>query len=168
MTKTTFILCALPDEFEVPYEWRDRIIYTGVGKLNAAIAAMQLYYSVNVSRIINVGTAGGCGHNKGEVVECGAFFQRDVSPFMDMDRIIRLRPGLTCASGDTFETRLRNDCDVVDMEAYAIAKVCTRRGIDFRCFKYISDVVGSNSLQDWKENINGGQEVFEEKIGELM
>lgn len=165
---STYILCALPEEFYTPHEWRGRVIYTGVGKLNAAIAVMNLCSTVNVSRIINVGTAGGCGYDKGEVVECGAFFQRDVSPFMDMDRIIRLRPGLTCASGDTFETRHRNDCDVVDMEAYAIAKVCVRRGIDFRCFKYISDIVGANSLQDWKDNINGGQEMFTDKIGEFI
>ena len=29
--------------------------------------------------------------------------------------------------------------DVVDMEAYALAKVCKLENINFRCFKFISD-----------------------------
>ena len=45
------------------------------------------------------------------------------------------------------------ECDIVDMEAYAIAKVCKKYDVNFKCFKYISDKADENAASDWKENI---------------
>ena len=42
--------------------------------------------------------------------------------------------------------------DVVDMEAYAIAKVCKLENIQFKCFKYISDKADGNAENDWKKS----------------
>ena len=44
--------------------------------------------------------------------------------------------------------------DVVDMEAYAIAKVCKLENIEFKCFKYISDNADDNANIDWNENLS--------------
>ena len=54
--------------------------------------------------------------------------------------------------------------DLVDMEAYAIAKICLIKKIDFKCFKYVSDKADENAGDTWKENINKGCLAFVEKI----
>ena len=33
-------------------------------------------------------------------------------------------------------------CNVVDMEAYALAKVCMHFDVNFKCMKFISDIIG--------------------------
>ena len=52
------------------------------------------------------------------------------------------------------------------MEAYALAKVCKLQGIDFECYKYISDYVNENSDQDWKKNCSKGAALFGQKFPE--
>jgi len=47
------------------------------------------------------------------------------------------------------------------MEAYAIARVCKKYDVDFRCFKYISDKADENAASDWRENIKKGNELFQ-------
>ena len=47
---------------------------------------------------------------------------------------------VVCGTGDTFATaRSKIDCDIVDMEAYAIAKFVKKYEVEFLCYKYISD-----------------------------
>ena len=53
------------------------------------------------------------------------------------------------------------------MEAFAIAKVCKLKDIDFRCFKYISDNANSEAKDDWVDNVSLGAELFIEKIKNL-
>ena len=50
--------------------------------------------------------------------------------------------------------------DVVDMEAYAIAKVCKLENIEFKCFKYISDNADENADHDWNKNLAKGASTF--------
>ena len=52
------------------------------------------------------------------------------------------------------------EVDVVDMEAYAIAKVCKLEKIEFKCFKYISDNADENAKIDWNENLALGVQAF--------
>jgi len=57
---------------------------------------------------------------------------------------------MSCGTGDSFVTFDDGiETDVVDMEAYAIAKVCYLKGIDFVSFKYITD---EGDAEDWKKN----------------
>ena len=56
--------------------------------------------------------------------------------------------------------------DVFDMEAYALAKVCYKTGIDFMSFKYITDNVNEKSANDWKENCSKGIEEFKKLLKE--
>jgi adenosylhomocysteine nucleosidase len=61
----------------------------------------------------------------------------------------------TCGTGDSFETGTpKVSCDVVDMEAYAYAKVCQLEGIEFVSLKYISDGSDHNAHNDWTENVS--------------
>ena len=43
------------------------------------------------------------------------------------------------------------------MEAYAIAKACLAAGVDFVCYKFISDRADGESSEDWRANISVGQ-----------
>ena len=50
--------------------------------------------------------------------------------------------------------------DVVDMEAYALAKYAHRQGINFRCYKYISDNADGEAAADWSAEVRKGAEAF--------
>ena len=56
----------------------------------------------------------------------------------------------TCNTGDSFITQ-GNDIegDVIDMESFAEADVCREMGIPFFAVKYVTDIVGQNSSQEW-------------------
>ena len=79
--------------------------------------------------------------------------------------------GLVVGSGDSFAVgKPEIECDIVDMEAYAIARVCKKYDVDLnRCFKYISDKADENAASDWRENIRKGNKLFQEMLnrGEL-
>ena len=67
---------------------------------------------------------------------------------------------LTCGTGDSFVTSGYGiNTDVVDMEAYAIAKVCFINKIEFISFKYITD---DGNPDDWKHNCSKGIKLFQE------
>ena len=78
------------------------------------------------------------------------------------------REGVTCGSGDKFVTSApKLQTDIVDMEAFAIAKVCKLENIDFRCFKFISDNADNEAKNDWVENVSFGSKVFINTINKL-
>lgn len=45
------------------------------------------------------------------------------------------------------------DGDVCDMEAFAQALVCQQEKIPFVAIKYVTDVVGRNSVAAWEEKL---------------
>ena len=58
--------------------------------------------------------------------------------------------------------------DVVDMEAYSLAKVCRNFEVPFISFKYITDGADDEADSDWETNVKNGVEIFKEEIlGEL-
>ena len=167
------ILCALKEELPPEHNpYKDIPHYTGVGKVNATIQSLTLARSINPSIIVNFGTAGACDRNISGLVECGTFLDRDdSSKFEEFSNNPISNEGsadnpnmLTISTGDNFVTSPLDDCDVVDMEAYAIAKVCQLRNIHFKCFKYITDYVDKNSSKDWYQNISKGYSMFLQRI----
>ena len=88
-------------------------------------------------------------------------FKLGETPFDPISKIILSDKGYICASGDRFvKNKLEINCDIVDMEAYALAKVCKLNGIEFKCFKYISDYANDESSNDWIENCHKGAGEF--------
>ena len=76
-------------------------------------------------------------------------------------KIILSDKGYICATGDRFvKNKLEINCDIVDMEAYALAKICKLHDIEFKCFKYISDYANDESSNDWIENCHKGASEF--------
>ncbi len=174
------ILVALEDEFPrkaLPSGLKGfHIAYTGVGKINAAFKTAEIINEFSPALIINYGTAGSLQDGLSGLVEATQFFQRDMTvealgfetgetPFDDIIDIDFGRKGHSCGTGDSFVTQApKIRTDIVDMEAYAIAKICHLKQVDFRCFKYISDNADEGAATSWQENIAKGKTLFAEKI----
>ena len=76
-------------------------------------------------------------------------------------------------SGDSFVTSadtwlVAQRVDVVDMELFAIAYVANRYQIPWHSFKYITDDANESSGNDWQQKVNHGQELFVEKLKQLL
>jgi adenosylhomocysteine nucleosidase len=168
------------------------VIYTGVGKINATMKLVDRLTDYNYVRpelVINYGTAGSRKYEQGEVVDCTRFIQRDMdvtglgfklsqTPFEeDIPIIIQsesdfnpIGKNALCGSGDSFMKGLpyawyKNQIgDVVDMEGYALAKVCRSYSIPFISFKYITDGADGDADIDWEKNVGKGIVKFKEKV----
>ena len=150
-----------------------KFYHTGVGKINASIKLMELIYLHKPTHVINYGTAGSFKREINGLVECTTFVQHDMdarglldfqlgeTPFDLISKIVLSNEGYICATGDKFvKNELELNCDIVDMEAYALAKVCKIQDIDFKCFKYISDYANHDSSNDWIANCHKGASDF--------
>jgi len=173
----TLVLIALyeeaPDMYNLPF-----VFYTGVGKVNAAARTAQLIERYRPQQVINFGTAGGITQGPG-LYSIKRFVQRDMNcsglgfakgqtPYDDINEIV-FGEGLTCSTGDDFVENpvLDIPADVVDMEAYAIAKVCHLNKVDFSCYKYITDRADSTASLDWQSQAAKGQDHYLFTLKEL-
>jgi len=150
----------------------DYFNHIGVGKINATYNTLRLIYLHKPKIIINYGTAGAINTKLKGIVECTKFYQRDMdvrvlefelgeTPFDKIKEIITSKDGYSCGTGDSFvNKKIDMEVDVVDMEAYAIAKVCKLENIEFKCFKYISDNADQNADNDWNKNLALGASAF--------
>ncbi len=178
------VVMALPLEAQGVFEQAGvPVLYTGVGKVNAAMVlarALAGYRHAGqpLPGIVNFGTAGSCRFATGTVVACTAFQQRDMdvsglgfdpgaTPYEDIPAVLAFPtpfselPGASCGTGDSFETGLRAvHCDVVDMEAYALAKVCHVEGTRFACAKFVSDGADHAAATDWQANLHRAADQF--------
>jgi adenosylhomocysteine nucleosidase len=167
------------------------VLYTGVGKVNAAAAltrrlAQYRCASLALPLVVNFGTAGSRRHPAHALVGCHRFIDRDMdvsalgfapgtTPFDPLPAVLEFAarfPGLPdaiCGSGDSFAAEAKAvPCDVMDMEAYALAKVCRIEDADFACAKYVSDGADEAAARDWRENVAGAADVFVGLYQELV
>ena len=192
LDKKTLIVCAL--EIETQGQLKDYdVLYTGVGKVNATFELTRKFGKygsyIPYDLVINYGTAGSRKIKKGKLVDCTKFIQRDMDvtglgfmrgetpfeqdpPFIIQQQNIEFNPigrNATCGSGDNFvEDKTNYYGEVVDMEAYALAKVCYLYDVPFISFKYITDGADEQAHEDWEKNLADGIEVFKEKILEKL
>ena len=159
------------------------VLYCGVGKVNAAIALtreLSRYSLQNQSMplVLNFGSAGSRRYAAGTLVGCHEFVQRDMdvrglgfelgaTPYDDAPSTLRFAPVFAhlppavCGSGDSFATvDAELDCAVVDMEAYALAKVCWSEKAPFACAKYVSDGADHTAAADWQLNLHKAADEF--------
>ncbi len=175
-----FILVALENELRQEDLPDLQIHYTGVGKINATIKTLEIIKDYSPTQIINYGTAGSLNKKLKGLVEVNQFFQRDMdasplgfkvgqTPFDDIEEIKFGNRGYSCGTGDSFLTQTpKLKTDLVDMEAYAIAKICYLKDIKFRCFKYISDNADEGANNDWIKNVSIGKKLFIERMRNLV
>ena len=174
--KNSIILVALKQELPKNYlpDWH--IIYSGVGKINAAITISKAYYEFNPKHFINYGTAGAISENMTGLIEISKFFQRDMdvrglgfelgeTPFEKINHIKFKKDGYSCGTGDSF---LMNKpellTDVVDMEAFSYAKFCYLKNLNFICHKYISDNANNKAANDWSKSFKIGAKMFRDLL----
>ncbi len=159
------------------------VLYTGIGKVNAAYRlgrALALYRAEHgkLPRVVNFGTAGSTTLAAGTVVGCRRFVQRDMdvsglgfppghTPFEDVPAILEFPPLLShlpegvCGTADRFETeKPQGDCDVIDMEAYALAKVCHLEGAEFCAVKFVTDGADGDAGVSWQSNLPRAARAF--------
>jgi adenosylhomocysteine nucleosidase len=158
------------------------VLYCGVGKVNAAIALTKELERYSLSRqsmplVVNFGSAGSRSYAAGTFVACHEFVQRDmdvrglgfalgVTPYDEAPCQLGFAPvfdlpAAICGSGDSFATtEIGVDCAVVDMEAYALAKVCWHENAKFACVKYVTDGADTSAADDWQRNVHRAAEEF--------
>ena len=156
------ILCALEEELPIkdnPYS--GITVYTGVGKVNAAMMAAFSIRSKRPDVVINYGTAGSCNKRLSGLVECGSFLDRDDSGAFNEDTIITTDfKKAVVSTGDNFVNKRLNFCDLVDMELYALAKIAAREKIPLKSFKFISDHANDSARQDWNDSLPNAASAF--------
>jgi adenosylhomocysteine nucleosidase len=153
------------------------VLYCGVGKVNAAIALTKelsryAHRGEEMPLVVNFGSAGSRCFAPGTLVACQEFVQRDmdvsglgfelgVTPYdeapsaLAFDPVFTQLPTAVCGSGDSFATAdIEVDCAVVDMEAYALAKVCWHENAAFGCVKYVTDGADHAAPDDWQRNVH--------------
>jgi len=178
------IVMALPQESRGQLERAGaQLLYTGVGKVNAAAALARRLAELrgagnSPSRVVNLGTAGSRTIAAHTLVACNRFMQRDmdvsglgfpagVTPFdatpavLEFPPVFAHLPQALCSTADSFATHLHAvDGDVVDMEAFALAKVCLQDGVAFACAKYITDGADSDSAAHWEAALDAASRSF--------
>ena len=137
--------------------------------------------------IINFGSAGAVQEGINGLVQVRKVIQRDIdlqvlgfklgqTPFetgedsfllQDCSQIDKdsSQTKVTCSTGDNFVfEKPRLYSDIVDMELYAIAKVCAREDIPLYSWKFISDSADGNSFADWEHNVGRGVDAFKKSV----
>lgn len=159
------------------------VIFSGVGKINATIAACKAF-SGGYDEVINIGSCGSKNHKAGEILKVGQVFQDiDATPLSQYgltpfeaasDQIVldAMSP-ITCFTTDYFYDddqtnkyspyylNMINRCSIFDMECFALAKVCKRFNIKFTSYKWVSD---DGNASNWENNCKIGFE----KVKELL
>jgi adenosylhomocysteine nucleosidase len=178
------VVMALPLEAQDVFEKAHiPVLYTGVGKVNATMVLTRALAGYRqkgrpLPRIANFGSAGSGRFDTGTVVACTVFHQRDMdvsglgfapgtTPYEEIPAALEFPtpfnalPSATCGTGDSFETRGQAmTFDVVDMEAYALAKVCHVEGTPFACAKFVSDGADQAAASDWQSNLHRAADRF--------
>jgi len=169
------IVTALKDEAEGLEKYAP-VVHTGIGKINACIKLYEAILKYQPELVLNYGTAGGIAdlvglHKVAHFVQVdmdvrGLDFPRGITPLMNEK--LPDKKGIVLGTGDSFITNadkqlegLGIDVDMVDMEAYALKKVCEHHNVSFDSYKYISDNANAEAGSDWKSAVKRGTHLFE-------
>jgi adenosylhomocysteine nucleosidase len=160
------------------------LVYSGIGKINAAMTSFQAIHEFQPKRVINYGTAGKINSDLHGLLEIGKVIQRDMlaeplaprgkTPFCQKPReYLSLGGAHICGSGDSFVTAsdpwlVDQGIDVVDMELFPIAATAYHFNIPWQSFKYITDGADENAGNEWHQKINHGEELFLGRLKELL
>lgn len=167
------------------------LLICGVGKFNATyrlarvLGALQ-QQNKKPSVVLNLGSAGSPTFKVGEVVNCTKFIQRDmdttafgtpafatpsdIAPAI-MENGLRFDafPEGVCGSGDSFVTdKDATEWNVVDMEAYALAKVCFMEKMPFGCLKYITDGSDSAAAESWDKAVQNAADALKKATQSIL
>ena len=159
------------------------IVYSGIGKINAAMTSIKAIHQYSPKKIVNFGTAGKIKSELQGLLEIGKVIQRDMvaeplaprgsTPFCKRPQEYLSTGQFLCGTGDSFVTSKdpwlhSQGVDVVDMELFAIAAIAHDHQIPWQSFKYITDDANENSGDEWQAKVHHGQDLFLERIRDLL
>jgi adenosylhomocysteine nucleosidase len=178
------IVMALPQESRGLLESAGAdLLYTGVGKVNAAATLTRRLTEIRcrgeaLPLVVNMGTAGSRSIPAHSLVAATRFAQRDmdvsglgfapgVTPFdatpavLEFPRVFAHLPSVLCSTADSFATHLHEvSGDVVDMEAFALARACHAENARFGCVKYVTDGADGDSATHWEAALDNAARAF--------
>lgn len=153
-------------------------LITGIGKVNAAYQLSKAIAQRRPKLIVNLGSAGSSTFQRGEIVCCRKFIQRDMdarglgfelyeTPLSSVPTILEygllvegVEEGI-CGTGDSFEMGHNGGgYNIVDMEGYALALVAMKEQIPFLSLKYITDGADDQAAVDWEVQVHQAAEAF--------
>lgn len=158
---------------------------TGVGKVSAALHTCESILRLQPDLVLSVGSAGTLHLQQGAIVACNHFVDRDLEkvaylgvPFeLDFSSELDFFDFGTevsgCVStGDTFQTDQEESAtgmhaDVFDMEAFGAAQACKQLNTPFLAIKYVTDVIGQNSLKHWEDKLEDAKSELANFLGNL-
>ena len=179
MSKNILLLSATDYEHNETEIHGIPIHITGIGKSNAGTSAARLIEQHKPDIVINFGSCGNLKNYKvGEVLEVGTCvndldtlgFYNPLSIQINKDSKIK------CLSTDHMYDSSHNnyvdsyndkikECDIIEMELYAIATACVAANVKLYGYKWVSDD-GSND--EWLENAKAGfnnfKQIFKSKF----
>lgn len=146
-----------------------RFCRTGIGKAKSAYSLTRALTDFQPDLVVNMGTVGTLNHLVGDIFICRRFVDRDMLRIknlgleceIDSSELLEAkglcsewgRDGI-CNTGDSFLTESAGIVgDVVDMEAYAQALVCSEMKVPFVAVKYVTDIIGQNSVKHWEDKL---------------
>lgn len=156
---------------------RIETVFTGVGKAAAAAVITENILRHRPAAVLNVGSAGSTHMHIGDILPTTRFVDRDLydlrleglSVEIDNKHLFpHLPPAIidgkvsladfSVSTGDQFVTSSEDIAalreEAIDMEAFALALACRRQDIPFLSIKYITDIVGQNSVASWEEKLS--------------
>lgn len=168
------IVTALQDEAEELEKFAP-LVHTGIGKINACIKMYEAIIKYQPELVLNYGTAGGIAnlnglHKVAHFVQVdmdvrGLNFPRGITPLMNEE--LPNKTGLVLGTGDSFITNAKKqleglaiEIDIVDMEGYALKKVCDHHKVSFQAYKFISDNANESAGNDWTNSVKNGTHLF--------
>jgi len=168
------VVVAVAEELDVdlPLGYIKAVI--GVGKVNAAINTANAILVTKPEKVINFGTAGSLNPEYGKgLYKVGRIVQRDfdarplapamgIVPFDSTPLTLTLQDtGPTLSTGDNFVTSPPEvESDLVDMEGWAIAKVCRNLEVPLEMYKYVTDNADEDAASEWLSQIRMGAREF--------
>lgn len=160
------------------------LVHSGVGKINAALAAREAIQEFRPRLLVNYGTAGAVHSGAHGLLPVARVIQRDmdaeplaprgVTPFGSVpSELFSGQPGVSCATGDSFVRAAdawlhAQGADVVDMELFAIAEVCRRAGIPWWACKFVTDSADESAADDWSARVGAGEPLFLKALAERL
>jgi adenosylhomocysteine nucleosidase len=179
------VIVALEDELSrQPMPAGVVLVHSGLGKINAALAAQEAISRHRPQLVVNYGTAGAMQPRAAGLLEVNRVIQRDMdaeplaprgtTPFAVLPAEIHSGgQGVCCATGDSFVRSadawlLAQHVDIVDMELYAIAAACRRAAVPWQAWKFVTDHADETAAEHWSARVSQGEPLFLQALTRVL
>ena len=176
MNRNIVLVSASPHERYNETEILGIPIFTiGIGKTNAASRMTEIIINSGCDTVVNFGSCGSLkNHEIGKVLKVGKVIndyetyglgdeprEIEIDPYSDIKLFTTDHFYQPFENYSTWYNTNINKCDIVDMEGFALAKVCQDFGVEFHSYKWASD---DGNPDHWLENAAKGYVNFKEEF----